>query len=292
MGRFVLSGFADEITVDLSEQINAFKRLGISFMELRFINGKNIMEYPLEDIKSFRRTLDAGKIGVSAIGSPIGKAQITDDFGEYFKKFTHVCDVAELMGTKNIRIFSFYFPEGADPKDYRAEVIRRLGAFVEEAERRGLVLLHENEAAIYGETADGCRDLFDAIPSENFMAVFDPANFVFAGEEVFPRAYGILKDRIKYVHIKDAAVNGEKKEITPAGEGDGRLPELLKKLGEDGYEGFLSIEPHLHSIYNQMDIFAAYRKAKENGDPTDSFVSDGFAQFKRARDALAGIIGE
>jgi len=291
MSPFTLSGFADEIALDLDGQITSLLKLGIGFIEIRMVDGKNIIEYDLGEIKSFKAKLDAAGIGVSAFGSPIGKVPVDAPFDEYLKVFGHALDIADALGTQMIRLFSFYLPKGANPKDHRDEVIRRMTVFVREAERRGITLIHENEAGIYGETAECCADLFGAIPSANFKAVFDPANFVVAREATYPYAYDLLKDHIAYVHVKDAVADGDAYEIRPAGEGVGHVPEILAALKRDGYAGFLSIEPHLHSMYAKMDIFAAYRKALDDGEPTDIFVADGFNQFKRAHDAVVKILG-
>ena len=291
-GQFVLTGFADEIAVDLDSQLESFKKIGIGYIEIRMVDGKNIVEHTLDEARTIKAKLDAAGIGVSAVGSPIGKVPVTAPFDEYFPVFSHTLDIAEILGTKNIRLFSFYIPEGAAPADFRGEVVRRMAAFVREAERRGFMLLHENEAKIYGETAKCCADLFASVPSENFCAVFDPANFVFAGEEVYPYAYGLLRDKIRYVHVKDASARGGTHEIKPSGEGDGNLRELMSALSASGYSGFLSLEPHLFSMYGKVDIFTAYRQARERGEPTAPFVAEGYAQFMRAYDALAKILDE
>ena len=290
MKPFVLSGFADEIALDLEHQISSFQALGVGYMEIRMVHGRNVIEYSLDEVKGFAALLKAAGVGVSALGSPIGKVPIDRPFDEYLNVFRHALDVSEVLETPNIRMFSFYPAEGADIVSRRDEVLRRLEVFVREAERRGVTLLHENEADIYGETAERCSDLFDSIRSDNFKAVFDPANFVVARESVFPEAYEALKRHIAYIHVKDAVPDGDGYVIKPAGEGTGRVPELLAALIKDGYSGFLSIEPHLHSIYGKADIFTAYRKALENGEPTDAFVADGFSQFKRAYDALIKIL--
>ena len=84
--------------------------------------------------------------------------------------------------------------------------------------------------------------LMDNLGCENFKAVFDPANFVQCGVDTL-KAYELLEDHIEYFHIKDAlAENGM---VVPAGEGDGRIREVFAKLEQAGYEGFLSLEPHL-----------------------------------------------
>jgi len=291
MHPFTLTGFADEIALDLEHQISSLKKLNMKFMEIRLVDGKNIIEYSLDEIKSYKKQLDAAGIGVSAFGSPIGKVPVDTPFEEYLKVFRHGLDIAEILETKMIRLFSFYIPKGSNPKDHRDEVIRRMTVFVREAEKRGVVLVHENEADIYGETAECCADLFKAIPSAYFKAAFDPANFVVAGIETYPYAYDLLKNHIAYVHIKDAVVNNGEYEIKPAGEGAGCIPEIFSALKRDGYKGFLSIEPHLHFLYSKMDIFTAYRTALENGESTDTFVADGFNHFKRAYDAVVKILG-
>jgi 3-dehydroshikimate dehydratase len=42
--------------------------------------------------------------------------------------------------------------------------------------------------------------------------------------------------------VKDARSDGS---VVPAGEGVADFPELLQRLQADGYDGFLSLEPHL-----------------------------------------------
>jgi sugar phosphate isomerase/epimerase len=113
---------------------------------------------------------------------------------------------------------------------------------------------------------------------------------VVAGVEVFPYAYQLLRDRIHYLHIKDAVRTAEGYEIKPSGEGDGKIAEVLGALRESGYEGFLSIEPHLHNIFTQTDVFAAYREARERGETGVEFVCDGFLKFKIALDALKALL--
>ena len=108
-----------------------------------------------------------------------------------------------------------------------------------------MVLLHENEREIYGDTAERCLDLLDSLACPYVKATFDPANFVLDGEETYPYAFNLLKKHIAYLHIKDAI--RKEHTIVPAGEGDGHLVEILTALKQTGFDGFLSIEPHLNN---------------------------------------------
>jgi sugar phosphate isomerase/epimerase len=46
-----------------------------------------------------------------------------------------------------------------------------------------------------------------------------------------------------YLQVKDA--RADTGEVTPAGEGDGQLRETLQALRDSGFDGFMSLEPHL-----------------------------------------------
>ncbi len=79
----------------------------------------------------------------------------------------------------------------------------------------------------------------------HFRAVFDPANFVQCGQDT-REAYEKLKEHIACVHVKDAMLADGT--VVPAGRGDGNVAYLLEHLFRNGFEGYLSLEPHLGSF--------------------------------------------
>jgi sugar phosphate isomerase/epimerase len=118
-----------------------------------------------------------------------------------------------------------------------------MAALAEIAADRGLVLAHENEKEIFGDTPGRCADLIDSVNSPALRATFDAANFVQCGIRPFDEAYGLLRPYLVYLQIKDAlAATGE---VVPAGQGDGQVRETLAALRDSGFEGFVSLEPHL-----------------------------------------------
>ena len=78
---------------------------------------------------------------------------------------------------------------------------------------------------------------------DHFKLTFDFANFIQCNENTM-YAFDILKKYITYIHIKDAKLSTG--EVVPAGEGDGKISEILGLLNTENYTGFLSLEPHLH----------------------------------------------
>ena len=107
--------------------------------------------------------------------------------------------------------------------------------------------------------------------------MFDPANFVQCGVDT-KEAFGLLKNYVSYVHIKDAAKDGT---VVPAGQGVGNVEYILKQLKCGGYNGFLSLEPHLGS-------FGGFAKL-ENGDNKFDEESDA-GKFETAYNALKNIL--
>lgn len=261
MSPFLISAFADEIDMNLEIQIESLQKLGIGYIELRGVNGKNIVEVTLDEAHYIKSQLDQAGIKVSAIGSPIGKVSILDDFELELERFKHILDLSKILETQYIRMFSFFMPKDEDPEIYFEEVVRRWECYLEVAQIYDVVLLHENEKGIYGDTADRCKKLLERLQSNKVSMTFDPANFVQVGEDV-SEAYEKLKEYILYVHMKDADKEGQN---VPVGMGEGQIKSLLGKLDAGQYKGFLSLEPHLTCFEgrNLLEDEALVKESKE-----------------------------
>ncbi|HET6872879.1 MAG TPA: sugar phosphate isomerase/epimerase family protein [Sporolactobacillaceae bacterium] len=238
-----LTGFADEISPELEVQIDVLQSEKIKHVEFRGVWGKNVLKLTDQELEQIKKTFDQNGISVSSIGSPIGKINITDDFEQHLKDFDRAVEIAEFFHSPYIRIFSFFIPEGEDPMDYREEVLFRMKALTERVEGTDIVLLHENEKEIYGDTTERCQEILEYVNSPHLRCAFDPANFVQCGIKPYTEAYSKLLPFIEYLHIKDARFEDGK--VVPAGKGDGEVREILSALKSNGYNGFMSLEPHL-----------------------------------------------
>ncbi len=274
-----ISGFSDEINQDIDIQFSVLNKLNIKYFEPRGINGKNISELTEDEVQCLREKMQKYGIKVSSIGSPIGKIFITEDFKEHFEVLKKVVKIAKELGTKYIRIFSFFHGEGEWTNEERDEVISRLKIMIEYAKENDVILLHENEKEIFGDTIDRCKYLMDTLCCYNFKAVFDPANFVQCGQDT-KKAYEIMKPYIEYMHIKDALFVDDS--VVPAGFGDGNLEYILKDLFKNGYDGYLSLEPHLGSFKGLENL--------ENGNIMKDLPEGGEGTFTLAHSALVNII--
>ena len=252
MAEFVLSAFADEAGNSLDEQIAALRGNGIRYIEPRNIDGKGILDHTEESLASIKERLDAAKIKVGSLGSPIGKYDITADFESYLVTFEKALRACEILGTKKMRMFSF-FVEQDKLAEHRDEVIRRLQIMVDLATKRGITLCHENESRIYGQMPAEVNDLMDNV--KGLKAIFDPANYRMNDGDVMAGIEATLKN-FAYLHIKDAVYQTQT--ILPAGEGEGRIADVINIVnGKVEGEVMLTLEPHLA-------IFSAYASIDEH----------------------------
>ncbi|AOH42034.1 xylose isomerase [Anaerolineaceae bacterium oral taxon 439] len=280
--KIIISGFADEIAPQLSNQINVIRKLGISHIEMRGVDGLSLVLHPFDDVWKIKSVLDQNRIRLSAVGSPIGKIQITDPFEPHFELFKRTIAIAKILNTRLIRMFSFFIPENENAEKYQDEVFKRMDAFVNYAADQDVILLHENEKDIYGDIAPRCRALMDRFYGENFKAVFDFANFVQVGQDTL-EAYELLKPFVYYIHVKDALKSD--RQVVPAGYGDGNVETILRALFDSGFNGFLSLEPHLANFtgFSLLEQGDGHRKEPMSGE--EAFTTAYFA-LKKILDQL------
>ncbi len=260
---WTLTGFADEISDDLETQLDTLGAEGIRHLELRAVWGKNVLKLSDDELAKVKQRLAQAGVGVSSIGSPIGKIPVTDPFEPHLRSFMRALHVAGMMGAPYVRLFSFFIPEGKDPAAYRDEVLKRMGRLADAARPYGVTLLHENEKHIYGDVPERCLDILQSVGSSNLRAAWDPANFVQCGVRPHTQGYEMLRPYIEYVHVKDSIM--ETGQVVPAGQGDGEVRETVRALKDSGFDGYFSLEPHLSSSgpfsgFSGPDL---YRKAAQ-----------------------------
>ncbi len=243
-----LSAFADEVSDDFSQQVQFLVSENIGHIEIRFVDRKNVMKLSGAELREARQMLAEHGLGVSAIGSPIGKVRIDEPFAPHLDQFKHAIELAAFFETPFIRVFSYYPPEGQRIEDYRDDVLERMSKKVELLAGTDTVMVHENETGIYGSSAENCVDMVKSIDSPKLRLAYDPGNFVW-GQKIannVEECWPLMKPYVAHVHIKDWQLGDETVGKLP-GEGDGRIRELLAELAGMDYRGFLTMEPHLRS---------------------------------------------
>ena len=287
--NIIISGFADEISSDFDLQLETVTRLGMNHISLRSADKKGIADYTVAEIEeSILPRMKAAGVKVSSIGSPIGKVGIEDEegFAKQLAQLETLCQICKVLDCKFIRMFSFFMPQGKDPADYREAVFAKLQKFVDLAVKYDVILMHENEKDIYGDIGSRCLDLMQHFASEHFVFAFDFANFVQCGEDT-EKCWDMLQPYIRYIHIKDAVTSN--KENVVCGTGEGKIKLLLDRaINTEGYEGFLTLEPHLvlFDSLASLETEEAEKIIKENK------AKDGAEGYAMQYHALCAILAE
>jgi sugar phosphate isomerase/epimerase len=250
---FILSAFADEISPDPREQLDTLKVCRVRHIEFRSIHKTNVLALSDEQIREFKKLLDGEGFKLSALGSPIGKVAIDSPFEPHLDKFKRAIELCGVLDTPNIRIFSYY-PPGNDPNfdpanwpQHRDEVMRRMRAKAEIAATNKIVLFHENEHRIYGDSPDRVADLLSTVNIPALRAAYDAANYTYGNFDPV-EGWEKTKQYTSHFHIKDWKKGGHAaghEYGVIAGTGDGNIAHSIRGAVAMGYKGFAVMEPHL-----------------------------------------------
>ncbi|MCP5559244.1 MAG: sugar phosphate isomerase/epimerase [Verrucomicrobiaceae bacterium] len=262
-----LTGIADEAGAALNVQIKAHQQLGWDSIEARVVefNGVkgNLHEIPEDVFEKVCEELEANKMAVSGFGSLIGNwaKKITDDFSITEAEISRAIPRMQKLGAKLIRVMSYAVCKNEDGSDaaeqYEAERFHRMREINKRFNDAGLTMVHENCMNWGGMSVDHVQRINEEVPGMKW--VFDTGNPVFIPDRKNPGhrqdawdMYQAIKPNMVHVHVKDGRWIPEKNdaEYTYPGEGDGQTQRIIADLVQTGYNGYISIEPHVAVVFH------------------------------------------
>ena len=240
---FLLSGFADEIDPSLDAQIATLKRLSIPGLDLRSVDGTNVLDLSTDQLVQINDKCKAEGIHVQCIGSPVNKIDYDVLLqGRELDRLDKAIKAANLVNTRRIRVFSPRAPQGKED-EFPGRILSWLQEQKARCEREGITLLLENDDTYWNAYPETAKKMFVALGGPNFKAAFDFSNTVLIGFRPMRDWFPWLLPHLDTLHIKDAIESEHR--IVPAGGGDGQIEETLRWLIEQGWSGPLTLEPHL-----------------------------------------------
>ena len=285
----IISAFADEAANRKTalEQMSALSAIGLRYYSPRFIDVdgsgevKHVVELTESEYSALRDFHSEYGMSVTSIGSRVGKIKLLDvDDGSHNKyvpideyldtEVAATIRAAKELDTKLVRGFSFYHPQGTDPREHLSRAAEQIGKIVETCAKEGLVFGLEIEPNLVGETGPLLAELSHIVNHPNMVLIWDGGNV--AAQNKHPvqcfEEYKEARDFLGWMHVKDyridpslvwdGAVDEERlKNFVPSNEGDAghemtlrdlrdHLPELTAKVQKLGVPGFfLETEPHL-----------------------------------------------
>ncbi len=254
----IITGISDEAGKDINAQIKAHKVLGWDYLELRLINDRNIAgELPDKEFDKVVRAVEENSMHIAGFSSAIGNwaRPVTGDFTKDLSDLKISAKRMKRLGTKHIRIMS-WVGDGIEEKLWKAEAVRRCKELAKMAEDTGITLLHENCTGWGGLSADNMLEIKNEVDSPAFKLLYDLGNVISYGMDPM-EFFNTIRGNFDYVHVKDANVNpagGKSEDFEYCGKGDAMIEKILSTIIlEDGYDGFISIEPHIAAMVHKAD---------------------------------------
>lgn len=238
-----LSGFFDEMSPRLDEQLSECHKFGISHLCPRTVDDKNIADYTFEEFqRDLEPRLKVAGVSFSSIGSPIGKIAWDDEaaFQKQKKQLGQLVKIAQEMACPYIRVFAFYVKDDAKEKAYPT-ILSKMKEFLQIAHGSGVKLLLENEKEVYGSHPQEILRLKQELADSDLCLCFDASNYIQCGDNAL-EAFHLLKKEISYFHLKDCSKWGVE---VPFGLGEAHYETIFAELKAMNYQGFMTLEPHL-----------------------------------------------
>ena len=257
---FRISVINDEISQDFGHVCEiASHEFGMKWIELRGMWKKNIVNLDEKEVAEAKRLVDKYQLKVTDIASPLfkvdwpgapkSKYSEPKSFGANFslaqqeEVLDRAIEMAKAFGTDRVRCFDFW--RLADQSPYRAAINDKLSEAAAKAEKKGIILVLENEPSCNTATGAESAKMLAVVKNSNFMLNWDPGNAAAAGEIPFPDGYKLLpKERIGHCHCKDTVKKGKGYDWAPMGGGLIDWAGQFKSLKNDGYRFAVSLETH------------------------------------------------
>ena len=270
--RFPIAAITDEFSPNLDAALDAMSEIGMTGVELRMIDGKNVLDLSDRAVENVVRSVERRRMQIVSLATPLLKCVLPDappveerwqqdSFGSHhkFDDEPKMADrafwVANKTGANIIRVFSYW--RTTEPQECYGSIIEALCQLRDQAKVHGVTIAVENEHACNIATGAEAALMLSYYGPE-IKLVWDPANAWVAGEIPFPNGYQqIAPARIAHVHAKDVRTGeGSKPEWAELGTGEVNWTGQLAALARNEYEGYLSLETHWTARGHKLDASA------------------------------------
>lgn len=263
------------ISQDFNHVLDVMNELELKYVEIQSLWNKEVGSLTAEEIKKVKSLIDERGLKVSCISPQLffripllakpSEKSYWDSYSEDIKTLKRCIKIAKQLETNLVKIFSFgtetvlFANKVLVPDDVWGILVNRFEELVKIVEKENVILAIETGIFSNVSTAALARKLIEELGSENLRVLWDPCSALYFDEVPYPNGYESIKDYVVHIHIKDGVVDRPMATFNfcPIGQGQmGKyLPEILRALEKDGYQGVLSLE----------SVYVPEKGTRENG---------------------------
>jgi sugar phosphate isomerase/epimerase len=259
---FQLSAINNELSPNLGKALTIAKDLGLNAIEIHMVDGIHIERLNASAVQTLKKSLDHHDLQVCCIAStiflrcpleekdpipdPIAYPSIGGSYSEHLQALKRALSVARELGAPQVRIFGF-MRHGPTTDQIYQRIAERLDQPMRMAQASGVRLVLETCPHTYLDWGARAAHFANLVDSPWLQILWDPAGPVRSGEQDYMAPYPQLRPYLGHMHAKDILLDPELeggRAYVPIGLGMIQWPRILQQLTEDGYEGWVSLEPH------------------------------------------------
>lgn len=224
----------EKTSMTIEELINL--ATGVGYEALCMRASQVGIQSPAVEIKSISQKIREAGLGVSMVTGDFAVPRNDEHGPDGLRNITPYLDLAEVMGAHLIRVCM--------KKD---EDIPWAQQASDEAAERDIRLAHQSHCASLFETVEGSLRVLKAVNRPNFGIIYEPANWMIAGQEYGRETIKILEPFIFNVYVQNHRLNPNGTAAVNTW-GKGRVPLDHIGLWEAGGVDFDEVFTGLHNI--------------------------------------------
>jgi aminoglycoside 3-N-acetyltransferase len=226
---FLLAAVSDVAGNNLEAALDALSREGMRYIELREVNGREIVEFSQDEARQCAEEIRKRGVGITAISTKKNPAD-----------WKRLVDVAMAVDAPVIIV----------------PIAAYTDALARYAEKKGILLRVENQK----ESSTECLELFARLRGTKVSLAFNPAQFAAIGEMPFRRIYSktALKRVLTQLYLEDRTFAGVP---TLLARGNAESKEMVSILRCASFDGPITIKDT--AGYSFADYMASFFKLLE-----------------------------
>jgi sugar phosphate isomerase/epimerase len=252
----------NEFSMDFESVCKLCSDEGVHFLELAYMWNKSILDLEETEIQRVESLMHQYKLHAASIQTQIlkvfppdspkaslGSKIMNRDYDYNKSRIDRAIELARRFHTPYIVSYSFFKGKHKPNNSHWQRFLKDYAEIMEKCKIGNITMVIECEGDTYISSVTDYLRFFTHFKGPQLKANLDLANLISWQRKLPRKQFELLYPYIKYFHVKDRKMGRWKiLPSQPAIFGEGNVPwkEVLTWCAEKDFDGFLSIEPHVH----------------------------------------------